>query len=100
MFDQRGCGKSTPYGEVSENSTDHLIADISSISDYLTIKKFHIYGGSWGSTLALLYAEACPERVISLILRGVFLCRKNESNGSINMVPLKFILNTGRITSL
>ena len=78
MFDQRGCGKSTPYGEVSENSTDDLIADINSISDYLSIEKFHIYGGSWGSTLALLYAETCPERVISLVLRGVFLCRKND----------------------
>ena len=78
MFDQRGCGKSIPYGEISQNSTDHLIADISSIADYLSIEKFHIYGGSWGSTLALLYAEACPERVISLVLRGVFLCRRND----------------------
>ena len=78
MFDQRGCGNSIPYGEISQNSTDHLIADISSIADYLSIEKFHIYGGSWGSTLALLYAEACPERVISLVLRGVFLCRRND----------------------
>ena len=78
MFDQRGCGKSTPYGEISENTTDHLIADINSISDYLSIEKFYIYGGSWGSTLALLYAETYPERVISLVLRGVFLCRKND----------------------
>jgi proline iminopeptidase len=78
MFDQRGCGKSIPYGEISQNSTDHLIADISSIADYLSVEKFHIYGGSWGSTLALLYAEACPERVISLVLRGVFLCRRND----------------------
>jgi proline iminopeptidase len=78
MFDQRGCGKSKPYGEVSQNSTDHLIADINTISDYLSIEKFHIYGGSWGSTLALLYAEAFPERVVSLVLRGVFLCRKND----------------------
>ena len=78
MFDQRGCGKSKPYGEVSQNSTDHLIADINAISDYLSIEKFHIYGGSWGSTLALLYAESYPDRVISLVLRGVFLCRKND----------------------
>jgi proline iminopeptidase len=78
MFDQRGCGKSIPYGEISQNSSDHLIADISSIADYLSVEKFHIYGGSWGSTLALLYAEACPERVISLVLRGVFLCRRND----------------------
>ena len=78
MFDQRGCGKSEPYGEVSQNSTQDLIADISSILDYFGIEKSHIYGGSGGSTLALLYAEACPERVISLVLRGVFLCRKND----------------------
>jgi proline iminopeptidase len=78
MFDQRGCGNSKPYGEVSHNSTQHLIEDINSILDFLDIKKAHIYGGSWGSTLALLYAEANPNRVISLILRGIFLCRKND----------------------
>ena len=78
MFDQRGCGKSKPYGEVSQNSTQDLIEDINSILDFLDIEKAHIYGGSWGSTLALLYAEANPNRVISLILRGIFLCRKND----------------------
>ena len=78
MFDQRGCGDSKPYGEVSQNSTQDLIEDINSILDFLDIKKAHIYGGSWGSTLALLYAEANPNRVISLILRGIFLCRKND----------------------
>ena len=78
MFDQRGCGKSRPYGETSQNSTDELIADISTILDYINIEKSHIYGGSWGSTLALLYAETYPERVISLVLRGVFLCRKKD----------------------
>ena len=78
MFDQRGCGNSKPYGEVSHNSTQHLIEDINSILDFLDIKKAHIYGGSWGSTLALLYAEANPNRVISLTLRGIFLCRKND----------------------
>tara|TARA_B100001093_G_scaffold515681_1_gene592537 strand:- start:3509 stop:4441 length:933 start_codon:yes stop_codon:yes gene_type:complete len=78
MFDQRGSGKSNPYGEVSQNSTQYLIDDISSILDYLGIEKSHIYGGSWGSTLALLYAEAFPDKVISLVLRGIFLCRKND----------------------
>jgi len=78
MFDQRGCGKSKPYGEVSQNSTQDLIEDINSILDFLDIEKAHIYGGSWGSTLALLYAEANPNRVISLTLRGIFLCRKND----------------------
>tara|TARA_Y100000389_G_scaffold35305_1_gene30017 strand:- start:525 stop:1457 length:933 start_codon:yes stop_codon:yes gene_type:complete len=78
MFDQRGCGKSKPYGEVSHNSTQDLIEDINYILDFLEIDKAHIYGGSWGSTLALLYAQANPGRVFSLILRGVFLCRKND----------------------
>lgn len=80
MFDQRGCGKSTPYGEVAENTTQDLIEDINLILQHFNIRKTHIYGGSWGSTLALLYAEAYPEKVISLILRGIFLCRKNDIN--------------------
>jgi len=80
MFDQRGCGKSIPYGEVTENTTQNLIQDINLILGYFNIDKTHIYGGSWGSTLALLYAEAHPEKVISLILRGVFLCRKDDIN--------------------
>lgn len=80
MFDQRGCGKSIPYGEVTENTTQNLIQDINSILGYFNIDKTHIYGGSWGSTLALLYAEAHPEKVLSLILRGVFLCRKDDIN--------------------
>jgi len=78
MFDQRGCGKSKPYGEIAENTTQHLISDINCILDLLNIDKAHIYGGSWGSTLALLYAEHNPEKVLSLLLRGVFLCRKND----------------------
>tara|TARA_Y100000389_G_scaffold119102_1_gene116281 strand:- start:1137 stop:2069 length:933 start_codon:yes stop_codon:yes gene_type:complete len=78
MFDQRGCGKSKPYGEVFQNSAQDLIDDINSILDFLKIEKAHIYGGSWGSTLALLYAQANPGRVTSLILRGIFLCRKND----------------------
>jgi len=80
MFDQRGCGKSIPYGEVTENTTQNLIQDINLILGYFNIDKTHIYGGSWGSTLALLYAEAHPEKVLSLILRGVFLCRKDDIN--------------------
>ena len=78
MFDQRGCGKSKPYGETIANTTENLISDINSILDLLNINKVHIYGGSWGSTLALLYAEHNPEKVLSLILRGIFLCRKND----------------------
>jgi proline iminopeptidase len=80
MFDQRGCGKSTPYGEVADNTTQDLIQDINLILGYFNIDKTHIYGGSWGSTLALLYAEAHPEKVLSLTLRGIFLCRKDDIN--------------------
>lgn len=80
MFDQRGCGKSIPYGEVTENTTQDLIQDINLILGYFNIDKTHIYGGSWGSTLALLYAEAHPEKVLSLTLRGIFLCRKDDIN--------------------
>jgi proline iminopeptidase len=92
MFDQRGCGKSTPYGDVTDNTTQNLIQDINSILEYLNIGKTHIYGGSWGSTLALLYAEAYPERVISLTLRGIFLCRKDDikwfyQNGASEIYP-------------
>ena len=78
MFDQRGSGKSKPYAETRENTTDDLINDINLILDYFSVDKTNIYGGSWGSTLALLYAESNPTRVSSLTLRGVFLCREND----------------------
>ncbi len=78
MFDQRGSGNSKPYGETIENTTSDLISDINVILDNLSIDKINIYGGSWGSTLALLYAENNPERVATLTLRGVFLCRKDD----------------------
>lgn len=78
MFDQRGSGKSKPYAETRENTTDDLINDINLILDYFSFDKTNIYGGSWGSTLALLYAESNPTRVSSLTLRGVFLCREDD----------------------
>ena len=78
MFDQRGCGKSKPYGETIENTTSDLISDINHILENFSIDKINIYGGSWGSTLALLYAESNPERVATLTLRGVFLCRRDD----------------------
>lgn len=77
-FDQRGCGKSTPYAELEENTTWHLVADIEKIREHLGIPKWQVFGGSWGSTLALAYAETHPERVAELILRGIFLLRKQE----------------------
>jgi proline iminopeptidase len=78
LVDQRGCGKSTPYAELKENTTWDLVADIEKIREHLNIKKWHVFGGSWGSTLALAYAVTHPEKVSGLILRGIFLCRPSE----------------------
>ena len=78
LFDQRGCGKSTPLGEIAENTTWHLVADAERIRERLGITRWLVFGGSWGSTLALAYAESHAERVQGLILRGIFLGRRIE----------------------
>ena len=78
IFDQRGCGRSIPHGSLDENTTDHLISDIEKVREHLEIDKWILFGGSWGSTLSLLYAQAYPERVSALILRGIFLCRQGD----------------------
>ncbi len=78
IFDQRGAGRSTPLGELIDNTTPHLIADMEVLRRHLTVDKWMVFGGSWGSTLALAYAEAHPERCLALILRGIFLCRQME----------------------
>jgi len=78
IFDQRGAGRSTPLGELRENTTPHLIADIERLRGHLGIGRWLVFGGSWGSTLALAYGEAHPERCAGFILRGVFLCRRSE----------------------
>lgn len=78
LFDQRGSGKSTPHASLEENTTWHLVSDIEALRNYLGIQQWHVFGGSWGSTLALAYAETHPESVSSLILRGIFLCRPEE----------------------
>jgi len=78
LFDQRGCGQSTPYAELKDNTTWDLVADMEALRAHLSIDKWICFGGSWGSTLALLYAETHPERVKALALRGIFLCRKKE----------------------
>ena len=77
-FDQRGCGKSTPYASLEENTTWRLVEDIEKIREHLHIDRWQVFGGSWGSTLALAYSEAHPERVTEIILRGIFLLRKEE----------------------
>lgn len=78
LADQRGAGRSLPKGEMKENTTQHLIDDIEVIRCHFGIEKWAVFGGSWGSSLALLYAEAHPERVLGLILRGIFLVRPDD----------------------
>jgi len=78
IFDQRGAGRSDPLGEIRENTTPQLVADMETLRTHLAIERWQVFGGSWGSTLALTYAEAHPDRVTALVLRGIFLCRKQE----------------------
>ena len=78
VFDQRGAGRSTPLGELKDNTTPHLITDMEALRLHLNIERWLVFGGSWGSTLALAYAEAHPDRCSGLVLRGIFLCRKSE----------------------
>jgi len=78
IFDQRGAGRSSPLGETADNSPAHLVADIERLRRELAIERWLVFGGSWGSTLALDYAETYPERCAGLVLRGIFLCRAAE----------------------
>ncbi len=78
IFDQRGCGQSTPHASLEDNTTWHLVSDMEKIREHLAIDRWQVFGGSWGSTLALAYAQKHPERVTELILRGIFLLRKSE----------------------
>lgn len=78
LFDQRGCGRSTPYASLEANTTWHLVADIERLRSMIGAEKWMVFGGSWGSTLALAYAETHPERVSELVLRGIFTLRRSE----------------------
>ncbi len=78
LFDQRGAGRSTPYASIENNTTAHLIADLEILRDHREILQWHLFGGSWGSTLALAYAQADPNRCLGLVLRGVFTCSAQE----------------------
>ena len=78
IFDQRGCGGSTPTASLEENTTWHLVEDIEQLRRHLGIERWMVFGGSWGSTLALAYAQRHPERVTELVLRGIFLLRRQE----------------------
>ena len=78
LFDQRGCGRSTPHASLEENTTWDLVDDIERLREHLGIERWQVFGGSWGSTLALAYAETYPERVTELVLRGIFTLRRSE----------------------
>ncbi|HVV34686.1 MAG TPA: prolyl aminopeptidase [Vitreimonas sp.] len=95
LMDQRGCGRSTPHAELRENTTWDLVADIERVRERLDIDKWVVFGGSWGSTLALAYAAKHPERVAGIVLRGIFLLTKSEitwfyQNGASNVFPDAF----------
>lgn len=92
IFDQRGCGKSTPYAELAENTTWDLVEDIEKLRQHLEIDRWVVFGGSWGSTLALAYAQTHPDRCKGLILRGIFMLRASEirwfyQEGASNIYP-------------
>jgi proline iminopeptidase len=78
LFDQRGAGHSAPYAEVADNTTWHLVADMERLRAHIGVDRWLLFGGSWGSTLALAYAQAYPERCLGLVLRGIFLARPAE----------------------
>jgi proline iminopeptidase len=94
LFDQRGCGKSTPHASLDENTTWDLVADTEKLREHLGIERWQVFGGSWGSTLALAYAQKHPDRVTELVLRGIFLLRRSElewfyqsSEGAASLFP-------------
>jgi len=95
VFDQRGCGKSTPHAELKDNNTQALVGDIETLRKHLNIDTWFVFGGSWGSTLSLMYAIHHPDRVRGLMLRGIFMCRRSEllwfyQDGASHIFPDKF----------
>lgn len=78
LFEQRGAGRSIPHASLDDNTTWHLVEDIERVREHFGVEQWLVFGGSWGSTLALAYAETHPERVTGLVLRGIFLCRQRE----------------------
>jgi proline iminopeptidase len=93
LFDQRGRGQSRPFASTSHNTTSHLIADLESLREALGVERWRVFGGSWGVTLALAYLAAHPQRVVGMVLRGVFLCRQQDrdwlytSEGAARLFP-------------
>jgi proline iminopeptidase len=84
IFDQRGAGRSTPLGSLEDNTTPHLVRDIEALRRHLGIESWIIFGGSWGSTLALAYGQAHPDRCLAFVLRGIFLSRRPEIDWFVN----------------
>lgn len=80
LFDQRGCGRSKPYANIEDNTTASLVEDIEAVRTFLEVDRWMLFGGSWGSTLSLLYAQAHPKVVITMVLRGIFLAREQDFN--------------------
>jgi proline iminopeptidase len=92
LFDQRGSGRSTPHAELTANTTQHLAQDIEAIREFLEIEKWVVFGGSWGATLAVVYAQSHPKSVVGLIIRGIFLARQQDldwlfKNGANHIFP-------------
>ncbi|PWN36672.1 putative proline iminopeptidase [Meira miltonrushii] len=95
LFDQRGCGKSVPHADLTNNTTWDIVKDIEKLREHFGHEKWHVFGGSWGSCLSLAYAQAHPDRVLSLTLRGIFTLRRSEleffyQNGSSHIFPEQF----------
>ena len=90
LFDQRGAGRSTPAAETRDNTTAHLVGDIERLREHLGVRRWLLFGGSWGSTLALAYGEAHPERVLGFVLRGVFLGTRPEVDWFLNSMGTVF----------
>jgi proline iminopeptidase len=80
LFDQRGCGKSTPFAEIENNDTQRIVTDIEALREMCGHERWQVFGGSWGATLALAYAQTYPARISEIVLRGVFLARQKEKN--------------------
>lgn len=103
IFDQRGCGRSTPHGAVEANDTPRLISDMERLRNHLGVDRWVVFGGSWGATLALAYARACRDRVVAMILRGVFACTRSEidwfyRDGANRLFPDAWERLTGRLS--
>jgi len=90
IFDQRGSGRSKPYAELTDNTTDHLIGDMELLRQFLEIDKWMVFGGSWGASLALAYGIRHPDRCLGFVLRGVFLCRQREMDWFLHGMGMVF----------